>query len=485
MNGGALLAAQPAATGPAGGTYQLVIDPATVGAPRPPRYLTVVFDQRTVSGGAAYTVGAAMDHIRSALLTQLSPTDSFAFFYVHNNAVVQAGGPGWRPARTDTVLTTLAGVPAAPSGELGKLEDLLKSALQHAAGRPGTNSTAVVFSNTTAAATQAITDTIFNHVANHLGGSYPTKIYVLNSSISFQWTGTSNVLAGDLLWTKLTAATGGVRHRYTNLSYIYINPGTGGFVGGYTYDFPVRSILKNIVRSMGHYTPSYDVAIPVPGGFSYGWHDILGPGRWSEHSMYAEVGRYAGTLSPSGGIAVQYMTPTGLLTSTVPITLQPSGADTLMREAWTYNYITDLLTFNNTAYQAECIDSSIRARVLCPLTAFLALETGDTVGVSQPGSVPTTGIGEAEPTGPSAAGEAWLTASPNPFTDAVSIAFHAEPVNIEIFDATGRRVWWGRATGKRLRWDGTDATGRTLPPGLYVLRVHFADRVATLKFQKR
>lgn len=482
MAGGALLAAQPTATGPAGGTYQLVVDPTAIGGPRPPRYLTVILDHGgpATNYSQAYSVSMAIDHVRSSLLTQLSSSDSFALFYVHNNAVVQAGGAGWRPAVADSVLATLATLPATPTADPARLEDLLKAALQHAAGRPSTTSSALALSYTTALSSQAAADTIFNRVASHLGGGFPTKVNVVTAA------GNAYLPAFDPFWAKLALASGGVRYRHTLTSAQSLNGGPGQqFTVAYFYELPVRTILKNIIRNVGYNTPSYDVAAAVNGGFFYGWYDLNGPGRWSEHSVYAEVGRYAGTLSAAGGVAVQYMSPTGLVTGTVPVTIQPTGADTLMREAWTYNYITDLLRLNNTAYQAECIDSSIRARVLCPVTAFLALETGDTVGVSQPGNGTTTGIAGPAAPGAAAVEEAWLVASPNPFSDAVSIAFREEPAAVEIFDATGRRVWWGRATGKRLRWDGTDATGRALPPGLYVLRAHFADRVATLKLQKQ
>jgi len=474
--GGAMLAVQPAGTG--GGTYQLVVDAAAVGPAKPARYATFVFDHYQFGSGV-FSQAAALNHMRAALLTQLSPTDSFSVFYEHAGAVMQVGGARWIPAHPDTVLAMMATVPAPVTANSGAIEQLLKKALGFAAGKPAAQSVAVVFSNNGTVAAQSNADTVFNRVRATLGGSFPTRVDVINTATTPQWIGGLQSVVGDALWVKLTLASGGTRYAHGGGSY---GIQTGGAYG-YDYDLRVRTILKNILRTTGFHTTLYGIMLPTSTGLSYAYYDIAGPGRWNAHAPYAEVGKFAGTPT-GGGVVVQYMSPSGIVADTLPVTMVGSAvADTLIRETWVHQYIARLQSYNNPAYTQECIDSSIRARVLCPLTAFLALENGDTVGVNPTGSNPViTGIGE-EPLTP--AKDVWVTAAPNPFTDIVTLSFAQPAVSVQILDVTGRLVWSISAHGKQLRWTGTDAAGHALPAGVYLVRVQFADRIETLKVHKR
>jgi len=73
-----------------------------------------------------------------------------------------------------------------------------------------------------------------------------------------------------------------------------------------------------------------------------------------------------------------------------------------------------------------------------------------------------------------------VTASPNPFNPRTEISFtlpRAGRVNLDIHDARGflvrRLVAAEHFTGgtNRVRWDGLDDSGQTLPTGLYLVRV--------------
>ncbi len=90
-------------------------------------------------------------------------------------------------------------------------------------------------------------------------------------------------------------------------------------------------------------------------------------------------------------------------------------------------------------------------------------------------STAVTGVGSP------LAGALQLRNSPNPFAGRTAIGFdlpRAERVAVDIFDVTGRRVR-ALAAGLRLEpgthvleWDGRDADGRSLDPGLYFCRLH-------------
>jgi hypothetical protein len=67
-----------------------------------------------------------------------------------------------------------------------------------------------------------------------------------------------------------------------------------------------------------------------------------------------------------------------------------------------------------------------------------------------------------------------LRASPNPFQHATDIEFSGAPGRVLVHDVQGRlvRSWEGAsATGGRLRWDGTDAAGKTVASGIYFVRM--------------
>jgi len=68
---------------------------------------------------------------------------------------------------------------------------------------------------------------------------------------------------------------------------------------------------------------------------------------------------------------------------------------------------------------------------------------------------------------------------PNPFRDVTRLALRlseAGPFAVRLFDLAGRevRAWreaWSPAGARELLWDGRDASGRTVPAGVYLARV--------------
>jgi hypothetical protein len=79
-----------------------------------------------------------------------------------------------------------------------------------------------------------------------------------------------------------------------------------------------------------------------------------------------------------------------------------------------------------------------------------------------------------------------FVAKPNPFRRALRIEFDADyglPARVDVFDPAGRAVrsFGGPAspvTAGAITWDGADAAGRDLPPGVYFVRFEWdRDRV--------
>ncbi len=79
-----------------------------------------------------------------------------------------------------------------------------------------------------------------------------------------------------------------------------------------------------------------------------------------------------------------------------------------------------------------------------------------------------------------------LAAGPNPFSGALRLTVNArpgEPVSVEVFDVTGRRVRTlldGPAAGDRISvvWDGRDAAGRSAAGGIYLVRARAGTEAA-------
>ncbi len=85
-----------------------------------------------------------------------------------------------------------------------------------------------------------------------------------------------------------------------------------------------------------------------------------------------------------------------------------------------------------------------------------------------------------------------LRGFPNPFVREARIGFslaHASEVDVSVFGVDGRRVrtlMWGPAAAgpHELRWDGRDAGGRPVAPGIYFLRLAQGERAETRRLVK-
>jgi hypothetical protein len=75
-----------------------------------------------------------------------------------------------------------------------------------------------------------------------------------------------------------------------------------------------------------------------------------------------------------------------------------------------------------------------------------------------------------------------ITAGPNPFLHGIMIDSRLDAdqrATIAIFDSSGRQVWLARKSGgghHAILWDGFTPDGKTLPAGVYFLRVSIQDR---------
>jgi hypothetical protein len=86
-----------------------------------------------------------------------------------------------------------------------------------------------------------------------------------------------------------------------------------------------------------------------------------------------------------------------------------------------------------------------------------------------------------------------VSAFPNPFDDRITIRINSEnkgPVNIFILDEDGRRIihlFSGKMTGdeENITWEGNDANGMKVQPGLYILHVSTTSQSYYLKIIRK
>lgn len=118
--------------------------------------------------------------------------------------------------------------------------------------------------------------------------------------------------------------------------------------------------------------------------------------------------------------------------------------------------------------------------------------TATTGEIGTPGSYGSTSCGDCTIVGvPDVAQGVWLAPSrPNPFHASTEIAFRLDregTVAVTVFDAAGRlvrRLADGRlgAGPHAMTWDGADAAGRQVPPGIYFVHLRSSGISETRKF---
>jgi hypothetical protein len=473
QNNGLILNNYP--TGLNSGIYQMVINPANVVGQVTPKYAVFIIDHES-NYGYVHSYWGVRAYIRSILANNFNSIDSFNVYYVDYNGVVQRASTGWLSADMANIQSALNSMPSAISSTLSvsKYEELLKKAILFCKNKPGNDAQVIMVTNGSQVNTQALADTTFNHINSYIGG-FSNKIQILSNNPSGSYINTIYVKSNELLYSKLSLASGG--NYYTPVQ----TPSTN------SYTLDIRIILKDLYRQLGNNLTSYSITVPVTAGFAYSRYDVNRYDRFSTSVPYVETGKYVGTLNTAGNVDVQLLTASGILSSQLPVSVVNTGT-AHNRQTWSYHYIQDLKGLNtNNVYTNEIIDSSIRNRVLCSYTAFLALETGDTVQISQNDNGPGNPGGGGGLVGIDDKAKNAIRCYPNPFTSEITIEFIKPVLEIMIFDITGRMIFNYSPANleKKFSWNGRDRFGTELPAGIYLIKARTAEGISTIKVMKQ
>ncbi|HRO43712.1 MAG TPA: VIT domain-containing protein [Flavipsychrobacter sp.] len=460
------------ATGNNAGIYQMVIDPVNVLGQAQSRNVVFILDHS--NNGPINNFAKVKSTVQSYLLNNFNQSDSFNIFYTDNFSTTQKTSANWAPTTASAINGAFSALPATVNTNTAlQYEALLKTALSFAASKPGAYTQVVLISSNTSIMTQALADTTFNHINAHLGG-FHNKIHVINNSNFSSWSGTNSILANELLYSKLTLASSGNYYKYTT------NTSTS------TYTIDIKNILRQVSLQLGNTISAYSITLPITGGFPYAQYDIRGNGTLSTSVPYVETGKFIGNMN-TGNVGVQFLSGSGVVSTQLNVSTISYNTSHSM-QAWSRHYI-EQLSFQNTnnIFTNEIIDTSIRNRVLCDYTAFLALENGDTVMASVNANGPGGGSGGGTSVDDHEIANNTIKCYPNPFTSEITIEFIKPVQELMIFDLSGRMILtvMPKKEDKKFVWNGKNASGTDVPTGIYFIKARTVNNVVTYKILKQ
>jgi hypothetical protein len=435
------------------GIYEIGINtPMLMGSSYVPKNVVFIVDHYDVSSNDYNSTEAVKEYISTFLQKHYNSKDSFNIFYMQQQ--VASASSGWIAATPANINTAISAINT--TNAQAQFTDLLKQGLAFCATKPGDAQTIIISANKTYK-DKATADPVVQTIESYLGGSFPNKIHTINNTISAQNNGS---LGSQALLFELSSQSGG---RYSAARY-YIDYTT--YKTRFILD--VKNILYTLLKENVNQTNAYSVDMPFS-GFTHSAYDIAGSKKLSTNNPYFEIGKYYGTVQPTGDVKVQYVY-NGILQS-----MQQNVASNVLygsehyQYAWVNRYIMELMATNTGSNTQEIIDSSKNNRVLCDSTAFLALDNGDTIVL--PGKETVTEIENKK------AEQHAIKIYPNPFTEQLTIEFEADATELAIYDVMGRLVYARKIEQgeHKIAWNGKDNNGNTLSSGMYIIVLKTAD----------
>lgn len=447
-------------TGANEGYYQLYLPPLM---PKANRYVTLILDHPPKSGHYDYEAETFADIkaiLKSHLMAEYSETDSFNIFFTHNNTITQADS-SWLPMNDYTIITALNAIPSTISSDRQSLKSLIAKGYKFSKTRP--HGTSILMSKGVDYYSDSVATTIFEDISDSISG-YTNKIHVINYSGLSISTPSGGVNYGNQnLLYKFVNATGGL---YIHLTSKYYNTITRRMY----VEFDINHALNRISANSIHQTNIFSIDLPL-NGINSSEYNLYGYKNYNPQYSYVATGRYHGSLNTQDSVILKYIDNNGLQTIKKKIDLAFVG-DSIVKQSWVSLYLSDIEN-RGVSYFIEALDSSINNRVLCDYTAFLAIETGDTL--KSPVN-PHIVLGLSN----KIFLEDDVKVYPNPFSSKVTIATGSSITNVEVYDFSGRLLSVHRCD------EGSEITIdlRDLPIGIYVLKVQLDDGVVSRKIQK-
>lgn len=461
-------------TGNNEGFYQMIIPPSVIDQTST-RCVSVIIDYDSKTQ-AIHDPTELKQKLTNAFLHNYNTTDSFNLFYVNNGQVVQAF-TSWQSVNGANLNQAFNNMPNTIATTSNTYESLLTTGMQFCSGKTKEEAEVLlVGSNADYTIDQQKTNTLFSDIKTTLG-SYNHKVNIINNNRYRQYkSGAGYYYANEILYSKLTLATGGLYFRNYTYKYIIVN-------NKYqvVYDIDFTPSIKQISSNAGVSTSAYNITLKPNSGFTYNEYTILNNQKLHLSNNYVVLGKYTGTITAGSTIDIQAVTSTKVINKTVTLNTITPGTKVVIQD-WANLYIQDLESYNNASYAQEIIDSSINNRVLCYKTAFLAVETGDTLKSNIDDNPDVVSVKN-----PASKATKALKAYPNPFSSQITIELPANAEQIEIYDLLGRKVFAKALskTDKQYVWNGKNSNGDVLSAGTYIIIVKTEDGNKTMKVLKQ
>lgn len=447
------------------GIYQLAVLPSLLLENPAPRKVALLFDYET-TGSPSFLYQDWLRNTRIFLESSLEPTDSFNLFFTQLFSS-EPYSEVWLPARPEVIQQVFSSLSSTPTS-YQHLPGLFASAIQFIKNN-GRRGHILLESNTAQFANTLLSNELIGDLQDLIAGDT-----IQISAVDFRWQNWPTVagLPGNAyLLSNLAQLTGGNYFTARNNSWNYERALELGF------------------DNLWDKVTEIEINTSMPAGFTYGRLTPHHSPRFASPVSIPvlQVGKYSGQFPMN-------VTVTGLLNgyafyrNFVVNEAQVHQADTLNAEIWYGTFVQNLERGGVANFGIpQIIQNSLSARVLSLYTAFLCLEDPTTYCDNCVDETMLTNIGEI------AASDTLIRVAPNPFTDRVEIEIKglttdAGTTTVEVFDLSGKLVarlaLEQRGDKFAAVWNGRDASGTAVAPGVYVALVQNKQFTKALRLVK-
>ena len=407
-----------------------------------------------------------MAQMKSWLYQYFSATDSFNFMYGHNN--INKYSNTWLPCTPENISGLSMYTFTPPHMTYSNIPLLLHDGINFIQSNPNPNfSQILLVSNSNSYVNPIIADSLAESIYNQ---TLPNTIRI--NTINYTSYNTVGSYGNQQLYSQLASKTHGQYQQLISSGIFYESLSSAAhriFTSPtYSYQFSL-----------------FDTDIDIENGFTYNQYATYN----STDNTDILIGRYYGQpplkIEQSGIID-------GMLVHREFTLNNTSSIDSFTKKMWVANWLNEQESnYLPSAEAQQVIDSSIANRILSRYTAFLALEPSDTIKICAvclaPNDPVLVNITETNETDIS------LTAYPNPFDSQVNIVVSlsnaSDVTALRLYNLLGQEVYnfdIDEAKGKQLsiKWNGTDANGSDVSPGIYLLSIETAQGRKTLRLIK-
>jgi hypothetical protein len=406
---------------------------------------------------SSITANEIISILKSQLLTQFAPTDSFNL--ILSNLSIKRASENWMPIDSTVIENAFKNLGQNPLAGYSNLPSLLANGIEFVKTH-GNDASLLLLSNSDHLGDTKFDNQLVDDLMSIMDPVLPIHI------VDFQTQNFSIYRIGG--------------HYYYGDEYFYINLSRATSANYFNSQsgIPLSELLDRAINSSSGFINFFDLHTKLENGFCFGRYN-MNPGSQSTYynRPILQVGKYEGTFP----FVIEASGVYNSKSFTQQITVEENKTfppDTLSEEIWVGKYIQSLESQMQTNdIVAEIVDNSINHRVLSIYSAFLCLEP------SRGGKVcyecfdeVLAGVEQFEKDTET---DSLLQAYPNPFNAQTIIKFstsnsiNPKDLTFKIYNIMGQVVRSFEPNGSsdkssyQFIWDGKDENGITISSGNY------------------